>query len=340
MVYIFLIVCVVLIVIAANLFCNAVEHVGKMFSISDGVVGAIFAAVGTALPETLIPIVALFDHRDGAASSQVGIGAILGAPFMLSTLSLAVIALFIIKRRGMFGRIRPDWHVFRRDILCFLLSYTLVLVSLITYRLPYGRVLSYLCAFGLLFNYIFYVVRTIMHSSGAIATYSDAVLVEEPLFISRFVLLQYNLWSLLLQLLLALLLLIYSAEWFIVIIKQIANSYQVSPFLMSLIIIPIATELPEKINSIIWLRRGKDTLAISNITGAMVFQGSIIPIVGIIFHNWRMTNTLPLINIATTIIAALWLYNWARRRHLQTWHLLGGGILYIIGIAMSLLLLY
>ncbi len=42
-----------------------------------------------------------------------------------------------------------------------------------------------------------------------------------------------------------------------------------------LLVAPIATELPEKFNAVIWIRQGKDTLAMGNITGAMVFQASI-----------------------------------------------------------------
>jgi len=46
----------------------------------------------------------------------------------------------------------------------------------------------------------------------------------------------------------------------------------ITPLLLSLLVIPIATELPEKVNSILWIRKGKDTLAFGNITGALVFR--------------------------------------------------------------------
>ena len=39
----------------------------------------------------------------------------------------------------------------------------------------------------------------------------------------------------------------------------------------------------EKFNSIIWVRQGKDTLAMANITGAMVFQASIATVVALAF---------------------------------------------------------
>ena len=56
-----------------------------------------------------------------------------------------------------------------------------------------------------------------------------------------------------------------------------------SQVLLALVVAPIATELPEKFNSIIWIRQGKDTLAMGNITGAMVFQSAIPVSVALIF---------------------------------------------------------
>ena len=45
-----------------------------------------------------------------------------------------------------------------------------------------------------------------------------------------------------------------------------------NPGALSLILSPLATELPEKYNSVVWIRQSKDHLALANITGAMVFQ--------------------------------------------------------------------
>lgn len=57
--------------------------------------GSVLAAVGTALPETTIPVVAVlaaaFAGRDPETAGEIGIGAILGAPFMLATLALFVV---------------------------------------------------------------------------------------------------------------------------------------------------------------------------------------------------------------------------------------------------------
>src|SRR4029077_11142543 len=60
--------------------------------------GSGVAAIGSSLPETMVAIVAILVLRD-PASQAVGIGAVLGAPFMLSTVVFALIGLTAIVRR-------------------------------------------------------------------------------------------------------------------------------------------------------------------------------------------------------------------------------------------------
>ena len=58
----------VVILAASELFTNALEHLGEKLGISEGVTGSLFAAIGTALPETTVPIIALMG---GTASRAV-----------------------------------------------------------------------------------------------------------------------------------------------------------------------------------------------------------------------------------------------------------------------------
>jgi cation:H+ antiporter len=66
-------------------------------------------------------------------------------------------------------------------------------------------------------------------------------------------------------------------------VNDLARGAGLDEVLLALIVAPVATELPEAANAILWIRRGKDTLAIGNITGAMVFQASIATIVALVF---------------------------------------------------------
>ena len=76
----------------ALLFTNAVEWIGHRLKLGEGAVGSLLAAVGTAMPETLIAIVALVGGAEGG--EDVAIGAIVGAPFLLATLAMGLVGLF------------------------------------------------------------------------------------------------------------------------------------------------------------------------------------------------------------------------------------------------------
>ena len=95
-----------------------------------------------------------------------------------------------------------------------------------------------------------------------------------------------------------------------------------------MLIIPIATELPEKINSILWIRKGKDTLAFGNVTGAMVFQGTLLPAIGIALTPWEPRKEIYL-SILLTLIAALWIRLLIQRSNIKVWHLAINGGLYL-----------
>ena len=86
-----------------------------------------------------------------------------------------------------------------------------------------------------------------------------------------------------LQVLVALGLIVAGAIFFVDAVEHIADDLHVDGALLALVIAPIATELPEKFNWVIWVRQGKDTLAMGNITGAMVFQATIPTVVALLF---------------------------------------------------------
>ena len=94
-----------------------------------------------------------------------------------------------------------------------------------------------------------------------------------------------------LQVLTALGLIVVGAFFFVDAVGHLATTLGVDPAILALVIAPIATELPEKFNSIIWVRQGKDTLAMGNITGAMVFQSTIPTVVALLFaaDAWHVT---------------------------------------------------
>ena len=59
----------VVILAGAELFTNGIEWFGRKLGLAEGAVGSVLAAVGTALPETMIPIVAIV-FTSGASATR------------------------------------------------------------------------------------------------------------------------------------------------------------------------------------------------------------------------------------------------------------------------------
>jgi cation:H+ antiporter len=138
-----------------------------------------------------------------------------------------------------------------------------------------------------------------------------------------------------LQVLAALGLIIVGAYFFVDAVEHLATSFGFDEALLALVIAPIATELPEKFNSIIWVRQGKDTLAMGNITGAMVFQSTIPTVVALLFaaDAWTYAEGSRLAFGSAAIAfmsSALIFIPMARARRLTGRRLLVGGAFYVV----------
>jgi cation:H+ antiporter len=322
----------VVILIASEVFTNALEHLGEKLRISEGVTGSVFAAVGTALPETLVPLLALFAGTSNVSvNEEIGVGAILGAPLMLSTLSTCLMALSILGRRGTVGRVRPEHGGFVRDLNFFLVAFALATLAMLIP--PSAREVRGALAFGLVLIYFFYILLTVKASEKLVED-GHGTAADGRMLISRLGL-PTNLATVLLQLGAGLALLVFGAKGFIHGIEGVSKLIGISALLLSLLIIPIATELPEKVNSILWIRRGKDTLAFGNITGAMVFQGTLLPAIGIMLTPWAPRVEV-LTGVLVTLAAAGWLRFNAHAGGLPVWTLLVNGGLYLLYLAITL----
>jgi cation:H+ antiporter len=316
---------------AALIFTNALEHLGDRLGISAGVTGSIFAAVGTALPETIVPLLAIFAGTSNTAADQdIGVGAILGAPLMLSTLSVFMMAFAVLRKRGMRGYITPERTGLVRDLHFFLVAYCLAGAALFV-PVAYGA-LRILIGLVLVGWYLLYLLLTVRMSTHLVKG-GHGVSPTEPLYLARFGL-PTSRFSIILKMLLGLVLLVASAEGFIYSVVAVAAALNFSVLVLSLLIIPIATELPEKVNSIHWVRERKDTLAVGNITGAMVFQGSVLPAFGIIATPWA-SNQQVVAGMLITFAAALWLRLMVTSRGLPLLAFGVNGCLYLLYLALA-----
>ncbi len=247
----------------------------------------------------------------GAAGEEIGVGAILGSPFMLATLALFVtgLAVLLYRRRRKRGSLSIDGRLIRRDLKFFLVAYTIAaLTAFVPEEYDWVR---WIVGCSLIPLYVYYTWVTLR--TGESCAESDckdlylhqgwdrlngkgpsksrapnsandnedrtnneqreAVHQDGP-----------NLPLVLIQLFMGLTGIIIGAIIFVDQVEALAAVAGISATILALIIAPIATELPEMFNSYLWVKGGKDTYAIGNITGAMVFQSCFPVTIGVSAH--------------------------------------------------------
>lgn len=332
MVFLQLFAMLIVILIAAEVFTNALEHLGEKLGISEGVTGSLFAAVGTALPETMVPLLAIFAGTASMATNhEIGVGAILGAPLMLATLSLSLMALSVFKSRGANGHLRPERTGLTRDINYFIFAFILAAIAL--YVPHTDKFIRYGLGFAMVMIYVVYVWQT-LSASKSLVEEGHATQAHSEMFLGR-IGLPTNTFTIILQIIVGLALLVAGAKGFINGVDEASKILGISTLMLSLLIIPIATELPEKVNSILWIRKGKDTLAFGNITGAMVFQGTLLPAIGITLTPWEPRSEV-VWGLVITLLAALWMRYLVAKGGIRVWHLLINGAMYITYLVIAL----
>jgi cation:H+ antiporter len=291
----------------ALLFTNAVEWIGHRLQLGEGAVGSLLAAVGTAMPETLIAIVAIVGTAEGG--DQVAIGSIVGAPFLLATLAMGLVGLFAYlyrERREQGLELKAHRPTLERDLVFFLsffaLSLALAWGAPGALRIPIGVIV--------MLAYPFYIRRT-LRSAGPVQDEETL----QPLVFERRPERRESpgLPLCVLQLLVGLGAMVGGAHLFVEELLSIAKSLGVEPVVLALILAPLATELPEKVNSFFWVRDGKDSLALGNITGAMVFQSTIPVGIGLIFTDWEL-STNAAISVALGLAGGVLAYEALHRR--------------------------
>ncbi|MEB3236934.1 MAG: sodium:calcium antiporter [Candidatus Sericytochromatia bacterium] len=311
-----------------ELFTNAIEWTGKKLGLNEGAVGSVLAAVGTALPETVVPLIALIGgwlagHEAGGAVAE---GAIVGAPFMLATLAMFVtgVAVIVFTRRGRRTEvIAVNGRVLGRDLTTFLVTFIAAIGVSFLPDLHIGPVtLKQLAGLPFLAAYGFYVARTLADEGemeGDIHPLTFDGKRAEP-----------RGGIVALQVAVALLGIVGTAHFFVERLQHLAEIVHLNPLILSLLITPIATELPEKLNSVLWIGARKDTLALGNLTGAMVFQTCIPMAVGMMLTPWILSPSSLLAAGLTVLASGLMIIQLRVRGELTPTVLLAGGFFYAL----------
>ena len=282
--------------VACELFVNGVEWVGHRFDVGQKATGTILAAFGTALPESVVTLVAVA-FGVGAAQKQIGVGAALGGPLVLATVAYAVAGwtLLACRRPLHTATADADFRALSRDQAWFLIIFVFKIgLGLIAFAWKPWLGIAFLAAYAV---YVWQETRAEQgEAEGEIEPLKFAPRAAHPPTALA-----------VLQTVIAVAVIFVASKVFVGQIEVVGHGLGLPPQLLALLVSPIATELPETLNAIIWIRQGKVRLALANISGAMMIQATVPSAFGIFFTPWMLDPALILAGGVTLIaIVVLW----------------------------------
>jgi cation:H+ antiporter len=298
--FVYLVASAAVIYLACEAFVNGVEWLGMKLGLTETVTGTLLAAFGTALPESVVTLVAAAFGKT-PAQKDIGVGAALGGPLVLSTIAYGVTALVLIAAAKRLGRaanpvVEVDSARLRHDQLWFLAIFVVkVALGLVIFAWKPFAGFAFLAAYGA------YTLKELRSEGCAPADADDL----EPLKLRPRDANPAVAWSAL-QTLVAVVVIFAASHFFVQQLEAVALHYGLSAELTALLLSPIATELPETMNAVIWVRQGKERLALANISGAMMIQATVPTAFGLFWTPWLLQAPL-LAAAGITVLSILYL---------------------------------
>lgn len=320
-----LLVAAVAIYLSCEWFVNAVEWLGARMNVGTVAVGTVLAAVGTALPESVVTFVAVV-FGDSPARKDIGVGAAMGGPLVLSTLAYATIGVLLaISTKSLFTKL-PG----RRELISDQRWFMVIFIAKLGLGLVAFSWKPWL-GFGFLAAYGVYAYRELRDSreDGAHGTDDLEALKLQPRAARPAT------WAILVQTIATLAIIFVASEVFVAQLEDIGPALGLAPAVVALLLSPVATELPEVLNAVIWVRQGKTELAIGNVSGSMMIQATIPSALGIGFTPWLFDNILIIAGLVT-LISIVAMITLGRLRKLTSGTLMIGGVVYVGFLATAL----
>lgn len=258
----------ILIAAGSALFSHAAERLTQRLFSNRQMGARLLGNLSLSLPEAVLPLFAFLtaDHTPGPSySMDIGVGAILGAPaFLLGVLW----PLYLLSGRKIpLPSIRRNQLVREPPILAAGLIGALCLGYVQSaWVKTAGGVL-------LLALYAFLVARIEPHETDSAPENQPASPVDGLAFLAGTGLI------------------LYGPELFLSGLREISGTGPSSaPFLLSLALSPLATELPELLALIFFLRRGNRTMGFDIVWGSIGFQLTVSLSVGLFLSPWTLTT--------------------------------------------------
>ncbi len=306
--------------VACDYFVNGIEWTGRKLQLGATATGTVLAAFGTALPESAVTFVAVMFGKTPEAR-DIGVGAALGGPLVLATVAYAVVGVALWSNRRKLQRadriIRVDHRRLARDQSWFLAIFAIKAgLGLVAFSIKPWLGIGFLLAYAL------YASREMRRVDSAP---EDEQL--EPLKLqSRQAEPSWG-WVAV-QTTGAVLVIAIASKLFVGQLEGLGSLLGFPAHLVALILSPVATELPETLNALIWVRQGKERLALGNISGSMMIQATIPSSIALFATPWLFDTPL-IVASGITMVAIGYLWWLFRQGRVDALRLLPAGLLYV-----------
>ena len=306
---------------ACEFFVNGIEWTGCRLNLGTTAVGTVLAAFGTALPESAVTFMAVM-FGGSPERKDVGVGAALGGPLVLATVAYAVVGLAVLyracRRRAEPCSLVADQPRLASDQAWFMVIFVAkVGLGLLVFAWKPWLGLLFLAAYGI---YVWHELKAEDETLDAGGLEPLRLRPRDP---------QPSLAWALLQTVLALLVIAWASHVFVGQIYAIGVWAGMPARMAALLLSPVATELPEIMNALIWVRQGRERLALANISGAMMIQATIPSALAIFMTPWRLDAPL-LVAAGLTMASIAFLWSRFRRGGMRAGSLAAVGLLYLV----------
>ena len=279
---------VVLTMMGSFTFINGIEYLAYKFRWSQTFLGSVISPIITSTPELIVFTLALILY----GYEDVSIGTILGEPLIVSTLIYSTILLLAIASYVFKRRLNYNLHVDRALKMPYIIFTVCFLIVLITTFIG-NIVVRYFISACLLLTYIAYIHLMYRVESFLIEE------VEKPYF-SKIL---NPLIASTLQVITSICLMYLGSELMISNVKILAVKLNLSSIGVTIIVIPIATVLPEAITSILWSIKGRDTIALGCLIGEEVLYSTFYPALAFLVTDWSLDFSAMLSIIIVELIS-------------------------------------
>ena len=294
---------VFLVIISSYIFVNGLEYAQHRMKWTETFTGSIISPVFTSFPELIVILVAIFAVGK-SSGDQIGIGTIFGEPFMASSLAYSAVLAAVVIAYARKRRKDMSMHLDRDLFLPFLFT-AIIFPVLVIPVFFLNRAVQDITGTALILLYILYFIISARKRMSLEENEGGNLLlagIVKPWIGS------------VIQISLSALGLYAGSVILVSSIENVATLYSISPLSLAILIVPVATILPETMSAFIWAYKGKDTTAIASLVGEKVIFTTLFPGIVLLIIPWEVGTASYFSVLATVTVSAVYLPMVIRRK--------------------------